>query len=130
MGASCGPGFHEEVGVLRLIVALMTLVCLTARAEAAGPTASAPGSGPAGSGASGASGAPGATGASGASGSSGTPASGSALPGPFLNLPLLKKGSAPPGLGSPRAAVTSYLLAARAARYDDAANYLDLSDIP
>jgi len=126
MGASCGPGFRDEVGVLRLIVAVMALACLTAPAEAAGATApSTPGSAPAG-----ASGSSGESGASAASGPSGTPAAGGALQGPFRSLPIFQKGSAPPGLASPRAAVTSYLIAARAARYGDAANYLDLSDIP
>jgi len=51
------------------------------------------------------------------------------LPGRMATA-LAAAGSVQPGLGSPRAAVQSYIVAARAGNYTEAARYLDLSEIP
>lgn len=51
-------------------------------------------------------------------------------PGPMFPRIPTTQGTPPPGLATPRAAVQSYLITARAARYEEASRYLDLSEVP
>ena len=93
---------------------VVVLLWLALHASSTGPATAAPAPAP----------------ASGSKAPKSAPSQGPGLARSFPSIPPTTKGAPASDLSTPRAAVQSYLIAARAARYRDAARYLDLSEVP